>query len=53
MADGTLSPLIEVLDAGAMIANLRDEPGADVVERILLDTDALCIAHAVNLCEVY
>ena len=40
-----------VLDACALIAFLRDEPGAEVVEQRLLDGN--CFAHAVNLCEVY
>jgi PIN domain nuclease of toxin-antitoxin system len=42
-----------VLDACAMIAFLRDEPGADFVESMLLDPNHRCVAHAVNLCEVY
>lgn len=42
-----------VLDACAMIAFLRDEPGADFVESILTDPADRCFAHAVNLCEVY
>ncbi len=42
-----------VLDAGAMIAYLRAEPGAPVVAGLLLDPSALCFAHALNLCEVY
>jgi len=42
-----------VLDASAMIAYLRDEPGADAVEDLLADDDEVCVAHAVNLCEVY
>lgn len=36
-----------------MIAYLRDEPGADEVESRLEDDSELCVAHAVNLCEVY
>jgi PIN domain nuclease of toxin-antitoxin system len=40
-----------VLDACAMIAFLRGESGADVVESLILDED--CMIHAVNLCEVY
>ncbi len=37
-----------------MIAYLRGEPGADVVERALAkDGGPPCIAHAINLCEVY
>jgi PIN domain nuclease of toxin-antitoxin system len=40
-----------VLDACAIIAYLRDEEGADVVESALLGDNA-CVAHAVNVCEV-
>lgn len=42
-----------LLDACAMIAYLRDEPGADAVESILNDKTHKCYAHAINLCEVY
>jgi PIN domain nuclease of toxin-antitoxin system len=45
--------VIYVLDASAMIAYLRDEPGADVVEAALLDANNQCSAHAFNLCEVF
>lgn len=45
--------MIYVLDACAMIAYLRGEPGADVVEQSLLDTNGQCVAHAMNLCEVF
>jgi len=41
-----------VIDASALIAFLRDESGADVVERVLASADK-CWAHALNLCEVY
>jgi len=40
-----------VLDACAIIAFLRGEPGAAIVRLLLLDED--CMAHAVNLCEVH
>jgi predicted nucleic acid-binding protein len=40
-----------ILDACAMIAYLRDEEGAEVVETALLESD--CVAHALNLYEVY
>lgn len=43
--------MIYVLDACAMIAYLRGEPGADVVERVLIDRS--CFAHSINLCEVF
>lgn len=42
-----------MLDASALIAYLRDEPGADTVQDLLADDDEVCVAHAVNLCEVY
>jgi hypothetical protein len=38
-----------VLDACAMIALLRAEPGEDVVWAHLGDPNNLCFAHAVNL----
>jgi predicted nucleic acid-binding protein len=36
-----------------MIAYLRDEPGADTVEDALTNDEQPCVAHAVNVCEVY
>jgi PIN domain nuclease of toxin-antitoxin system len=45
--------MIYVLDACAMLAYLRNETGADVVENVLLDANSQCVAHAINLCEVY
>ena len=45
--------MIYVLDACAMLAYLRNEAGANVVESALLDANSQCIAHAINLCEVY
>jgi len=42
-----------VLDASAMIAFLRDEPGAQVVSEALINPDFQCHAHALNLCEVF
>jgi len=45
--------MIYILDACALIAYLRDEPGAEVVESFLIESDHLCMVHAVNLCEVY
>lgn len=45
--------MIYVLDACAMIAYLRKEPGSDVVLRALTDTGSMCLAHAINLCEVF
>lgn len=45
--------MIYVLDASAMLAYLRGETGAVVVENALLDAAGQCIAHSINLCEVY
>ena len=42
-----------VLDACSMIAFLDREPGAEVVDGLLLDANKICYAHAVNACEVY
>jgi PIN domain nuclease of toxin-antitoxin system len=42
-----------VFDACALIAYLNDEAGGDVVEELLLNNPGRCVAHAVNLCEVY
>ena len=42
-----------VLDACAMIAFLRGERGAEVVTDLLNDSAARCLAHAINVCEVY
>jgi hypothetical protein len=42
-----------VLDASAMIAFLRGEPGSDVVERYFGPETHNLYAHALNLCEVY
>ena len=41
-----------MLDASALLAYLRAEPGADTVED-LLTGDEPCMAHAISLCEVY
>jgi len=45
--------MIHVLDACAIIAFLRDEAGAAVVEECLAMEPPVCMVHAVNLCEVY
>ena len=41
-----------VIGASALIAFLRDEPGAEVVENVL-GLPQTCYAHALNLCEIY
>ena len=40
------------IDVSALIAFLRDEPGADPVENVL-NVPQNCYVHALNLCEVY
>jgi PIN domain nuclease of toxin-antitoxin system len=45
--------MIYVLDASAMIAWLRNEPGAGVVDSAINDVNSQCLAHSINLCEVY
>jgi PIN domain nuclease of toxin-antitoxin system len=45
--------MIYVLDACAMIAFLRGEPGAAVVGAALADGASTCFSHWVNLCELY
>ncbi len=42
-----------VLDACALIALLRNEPGGEEVRSLLADDESRCFIHAVNLCEVY
>ena len=45
--------MIYVIDASAMIAYLRAEPGGQVVRDLLQNTAHQCVAHAINFCEVY
>jgi len=45
--------VIYVLDACAMIAYVDGESGSDVVEGALVEADSQCMAHAINLCEVF
>jgi PIN domain nuclease of toxin-antitoxin system len=42
-----------ILDACALLAFLRKEPGWDVVHACLTDAACTNLIHAVNLCEVY
>ena len=42
-----------VLDACAVIALVKNEQGADIVEEYLLNDDDECMIHGVNICEVY
>jgi PIN domain nuclease of toxin-antitoxin system len=42
-----------VLDASAIIAFLRDEPGADVVEGYFEPGAHQLYVHSINLCEVF
>ncbi len=41
------------MDACALTARIRREPGAAVVDKLFRDRDASLLAHAVNVCEVY
>ncbi|AVX21771.1 hypothetical protein SAMN02745885_01888 [Carboxydocella sporoproducens DSM 16521] len=41
-----------VFDACAIIAWLRDEPGADMISEIIKNEDC-CYLHAINAYEVY
>ncbi len=45
--------MIYVLDSTAMIAFLTNEPGAEVIENILNEPNSVCLAHAINLCEIW
>jgi PIN domain nuclease of toxin-antitoxin system len=45
--------MIYVLDACAMIAYLRNEPGSNAVLQALVETGSQCLAHSLNLCEVF
>jgi PIN domain nuclease of toxin-antitoxin system len=45
--------MIYVMDASALIAYVRNEPGGQDVEDLLLDSTNTCYVHAINLCEVY
>jgi predicted nucleic acid-binding protein len=42
-----------VLDACALIAFLRGEQGSDIIEWYFVDESQTCVAHAVNISEVY
>ena len=42
-----------VLDASALIALLRRERGEDIVAELLKQRPPSCLAHAINLCEVF
>ncbi len=45
--------MMYVLDASAIIALLKGESGADVVDELLANTANECAVHVVNLCEVF
>ncbi len=45
--------IVYILDACAMIAYLRKEPGADFMNNVIVDSANICYAHSINLCEVY
>jgi PIN domain nuclease of toxin-antitoxin system len=45
--------MTSILDAGAMIAYLQGENGAETVRRILSDRSTAVMAHAINIAEVH
>ncbi len=45
--------MINVLDACAVLAFLRKEPGHETVRAIIEDVGNDCFVHALNLCEVF
>lgn len=45
--------MILVFDASALIALLKEESGAEVVQTLIDDSANESFAHAINLCEVY
>ena len=45
--------MILVFDASALIALLKDETGAELVQSLIDDSANESFAHAINLCEVY
>ena len=44
---------MNVLDASALVAFLKNEPGASVVARLFADMDIELYAHSANLCETF
>ena len=44
---------IYVMDANSLLASLRNEPGGSVADGLLADPNADCLAHSVNLCEIF
>ena len=44
---------VYVFDACAVVALLKAEPGAAVVETLLQEGSHRCVVHAINVCEVY
>ncbi len=44
---------IYVMDANSLLASLRNEPGGSVADGLLADPNSDCVAHSVNLCEIF
>jgi uncharacterized protein with PIN domain len=42
-----------IFDSCAFIALLEDEPGAEIVEELLLEPKNRCLIFAISACEVY
>jgi predicted nucleic acid-binding protein len=47
------APVTHVIDASALIAYFKGEPGHECLPNLLLDDRNSLAIHAVNLCEVY
>lgn len=41
------------MDANSLLASIRNEPGGNVAEARLADPNQDCVAHSVNLCEIF
>lgn len=48
-----MADIPRVFDTSAMLALIKQEPGADMVIEALGDPDTACFAHYVNLCEFF
>jgi len=47
------SPLTHIVDASALIAYFKEEPGHEKFRDLLADEQNVLAIHATNLCEVY
>ncbi len=44
---------IDVLDACALFALLKNESGGSLIEARINDPEVVCYVHSITLCEVY